>query len=269
MKIKAWISGLGVLAIGLTTFTFNQVEEKALNNAEQSLTSSLVIQEADLKSEATPYFRDMIFSFWVQGHYTHPANLGRLQNIHSLDELISAYPGHLLHQHQTIALSLSSTGEKLENSTETDRLSMEQLQLLKSAHLADEIFINVKFISKNAVTNVIEDGEMDFVVTVVPDKEAEFPGGNEELLKYLRNNCNIRLTRKEPFPMKDMLIEFNVNNKGNIEHVRFIQDSGIPEANKTIERVLGTMPKWRAAEDQNGKKIFQKFQLRVSEMDGC
>ena len=90
-----------------------------------------------------------------------------------------------------ISLEISATcaGHSLSAYSDGDLLTTEQRKILNTADLGTNVSIHIKFKYKNKAAE--NDGEGNhlregiYVVTVVPETEAAFPGGFEAITSYL------------------------------------------------------------------------------------
>ena len=81
--------------------------------------------------------------------------------------------------------------------------------------------------------------------TKLPDRVAEFPGGDEAFLNYIIKNFNYpRRCRKEEIEGR-VLVKFVVDVTGEIDRIEIIEPCpGCPEFDKEAIRVLQNCPPW-------------------------
>jgi len=140
--------------------------------------------------------------------------------------------------------------------------------ILKTVDIGTDITVNIKYKSINSATDKIETREMNFVVTMVPEFEAQYPGGNNQLKKYLKENAVKRISDKDAGIMEYGKVRFAINEKGEAVDARIAKSSGISEIDKLLLDVINRMPKWKPAQDSKGVKYKQQFELGVG-MQGC
>ena len=75
-----------------------------------------------------------------------------------------------------------------------------------------------------------------------PDVQATYPGGTNELIKFLQKNLHTPADIAED-ALVQVSVQFVVDFDGNLQHFEIIKDGGAAFNNEVI-RVLQMMPKW-------------------------
>ncbi|MEP6683457.1 MAG: energy transducer TonB [Parafilimonas sp.] len=91
----------------------------------------------------------------------------------------------------------------------------------------------------------------------------EYPGGIEALRKFMLRNLN-QPNDLQPGEKIIVMASFVVNKNGQIEQVKII-NSGRPDLNKEVQRVINKMPVWEPG-IQNGNAVAVYFNLPVTFM---
>jgi len=147
-------------------------------------------------------------------------------------------------------------------------LSSQQKLLLNNADLNSDINIKIKFkIKKQSYdspefVSKIETGEIN--IAVIPDQEAEFPGGYKQATAYLTNNFINVFGAKKAAAID---AKFTVNEIGQIINVQLMYLAKDNKINMLIIDVLKKMPKWKPAMILNGIKVSQEFYVAFG--GGC
>ena len=89
----------------------------------------------------------------------------------------------------------------------------------------------------------------------------EFPGGIQELMKWLQKNLKYPAISAENGVQGRVIVQFVVNTDGSIVDPVVIR-SVDPYLDKEAIRVVSAMPKWKPGE-QRGKKVRVKYTLPV------
>lgn len=95
----------------------------------------------------------------------------------------------------------------------------------------------------------------------VPEIPPYFPGGEMELLNFLKKNINYPQLAKETGVEGTVVVSFVVNEKGELTNLKLIKDIG-GGCGKEVFRLLNLMPRWRPGE-QNGQFVKVKMTLPV------
>ena len=112
--------------------------------------------------------------------------------------------------------------------------------------------------TQNAETKVEEQGEIFQVV----EEQPMFPGGMEELMKFLQTNIRYPKEAQERGLQGRVIVQFVINTDGSIcdEHVVRSVD---PQLDAEALRVVRSMPNWEPGK-QRGEKVRVRFTLPVT-----
>lgn len=106
-----------------------------------------------------------------------------------------------------------------------------------------------------------QEPEVEDQVFEVVEKEAEYPGGPEAMLKYLSKNIEYPAIAQENGIQGRVYVEFVVEKDGTPSNFKILKSID-PALDKEALRVAKTMKKWIPGEQQ-GKKVRSKFRLPV------
>ncbi len=109
--------------------------------------------------------------------------------------------------------------------------------------------------------NVVIEEEQPTVFKYV-EEMPEFPGGEEELIKFISKNINYPPIARENGITGRVTLAFVVGNDGSISNINVLRDIGGGCAEEAI-RVVKKMPKWKAGR-QNGKPVNVEFNLPIN-----
>ena len=99
----------------------------------------------------------------------------------------------------------------------------------------------------------------------IPAVEAQFPGGQKALLKYLGTNVTDKLGRQNyETPVEKVFVRFYVDIDGKTSDAKIVKTSGHPSIDELLIEAINAMPKWTPAENSKGDKIGQTITLPVS-----
>lgn len=96
----------------------------------------------------------------------------------------------------------------------------------------------------------------------VVEQQPSFPGGREELFKYLAYNVRYPIDAAKNKIEGRVLVTFVVEHDGSISNVN-VANSVYPSLDKESIRVVSGMPKWIPGKD-NGKTIRVKYTIPIT-----
>ena len=105
--------------------------------------------------------------------------------------------------------------------------------------------------------------EEEDTVFMVVEQMPEFPGGAQELFKYLSQNIRYPVIAQENGIQGRVICQFTVNRDGSVVDVRVVRSSGDDSLDKEAIRVINTMPKWTPGK-QRGKAVRVNYTLPVT-----
>ena len=109
---------------------------------------------------------------------------------------------------------------------------------------------------------VVEEPEEEDQIFQVVEEDAKFPGGNNELMKYLQKNIKYPSICQEQGIQGRVIVQFVVEKDGSITDVQVIKAIN-PYLDKEAVRVVSTMPKWSPGK-QRGNPVRVRFTLPVT-----
>ena len=125
----------------------------------------------------------------------------------------------------------------------------------------------VPFLSFAQVTEAPEaiespdDGETGEEVFMVVEEMPEFPGGEDEMSKYLAENITYPEKVRQLGIEGLVVVSFIVDKKGNVKDAKILK-SAIKELDKEALRVVNNMPRWKPGL-QRGEKVNVQINLPI------
>jgi hypothetical protein len=171
----------------------------------------------------------------------------------------------------SVDIYASCEGNYMNSESAGAMLSKEQRKMLQNVDMGTQLWIKIKFKYKNQLIDMplsakdIFDGE--YSVTVVPEIEAEYPGGIQRIKEYLSENVinkisEINSSVKDP----NAFIKFTVDENGQIVDARVL-NSQDPKIDKLLLDATARMPRWSPALNSKGIKVRQEFAIQFG--SGC
>ena len=107
-----------------------------------------------------------------------------------------------------------------------------------------------------------EEGMDENGVYMVCDQMPMYPGGMQELLKYLQKNIQYPQDAKEKGIHGRVIVQFIVEKDGNIKDTKVIRGVDSSLDNEAL-RVINAMPKWEPGK-HNGEAVSVKYTVPVA-----
>ena len=126
-------------------------------------------------------------------------------------------------------------------------------------------FCAVMFAQSDGVNTTSNDTVVgnDGYICVQYEKWPEFPGGQQEMLKYIQENLIYpKLALKKQIQGRS-ICQFIVEKDGSISHIQVVRSSGNKSLDRAAIRVIKTMPKWTPGRLQ-GKIVRTYYTLPVN-----
>lgn len=152
--------------------------------------------------------------------------------------------------HHFNANHLKSRIMKIQNSS-NKRINSSSIILTLGLVLATFVFNQSLFAQSEKVYDHTAENKVD--------KIAEFPGGNQEMFKFIGNNLKYPADAKKEGREGTVYISFVVGKKGELRDYKVLKavDSELEDA---AIKVLQEMPKWTPAE-KDGKKVASSMSI--------
>ena len=204
----------------------------------------------------------------IRGKYTRGVSKEKLDDAKTMIDIRPGYPSTMIDAYTSTEISVTTNGTNMKASGINDTLSSDQQAILQMAAVGSDITVEVGYVHQNPVTLLPDIRKMHFVFTVVPEVEAAYPGGYQELRAYLEKNAIYKINESFSKENKVVVIGFTVSETGEVSNARVSQSSTDPEIDRLLLKAINRMPKWKSAENAEGVKISQEFEFSVGNR-GC
>ena len=228
----------------------------------KTISLTIILLSALINSYAQNY------SFDVRGHFERPVKKEVLAGANTLCDFIPGYPKNWITDYASVEIESIVDGKIMKARGSNDQLSMEQKHLLASADLWSELAIDVKHYYKNPVTDASEERNANIHLTVVPESEARYPGGEIPMRKYFMRNAMDKISESVSKDLKELNIRFIIDESGNVVDPIVRSSSGNVDVDELILKTVKNMPRWTPASNEKGEKLRQVFEFRAMN-GGC
>ena len=207
-------------------------------------------------------------SYEIRGTYSHPVKKDQLNSIKTMSDIIPEYPSAWITNYVSVEISSTCDGKSMKAVSTNPNLSKEQRRLVNSADIGSDIIIDIIYKSKNAVTENLENNKLHYSISVVPEIEAVYSGGNQQMTQYLKENAINKIPKSKAEQFQITQIRFIVSEEGKITNAKVARTSDDTTIDKLLLEVINNMPNWKPAENSKGIKVKQDFVFNVGNF-GC
>ncbi|WP_425075408.1 energy transducer TonB [Psychroserpens sp. S379A] len=144
-----------------------------------------------------------------------------------------------------------------------------QLKFLQTATYATNFVMRVDYDEKDPQSGYTFDSYRSPHHTIVPEEQAYYSDGKEQLKLFLKESCQSVLIDVDPEKLKPAKLYFTVTKHGTIENINLDRDSGYPDVDKKmIELINNTPGTWQPAKNSKGEAVNQELVISFGLM-GC
>ena len=204
----------------------------------------------------------------VHAKDTRPLTKETISKAKTLADLIPGYPEHWISSYVSVEISASRDGKLQKATGINEALTAEQKNILNTVDVGIIVVVDVNYKYNDLSTLKGEDRQIHVSMTIVPETEAEYIGGREELNKYLKKNVLDKISIKAPLKLHGGTVIFTVNEEGDIVNAKLSESSGDPKTDKLFVEGINKMPKWKPAQNSKAVKVKQDFIFSLG-VGGC
>lgn len=206
--------------------------------------------------------------FHIMGQYGRAITKLQLMKATSLGDLIEHYPSKWISAYEDVTITAFIDGREIKEYSTDEVLTTAQKMLLASADFGAGVQVKVDYTSESTGSDEPEQNQMVVSMTVIPEREASFPGGLEEMSDYLRTNGNRTTIPTSNDDLDEASILFTITTSGAVENIVLHQSSGDAELDAIAMDLIKNMPSWEPATNYKGEQVNQEFKL-VFGKPGC
>lgn len=270
MKIRRSIIYFAVTIFVLSIFSCNNKQEVFKNNPNKVVASSNQTNIANNYFEIKPSEMkisplDGEISLMVQGRYTRPILKEKLIEAELITDIIQYSTTNWVEEFISVEISTISNAdgsrEEMKAISPNQVLTADQKELLNAVDLASEVIITIKYKTNNLVTGKIENGQLNVSMTVIPEIEAEFIGGYDQIIAFLKENISDKVIEMGIEELNPTSVIFTVNEAGKTDNVILTRSSGDYRVDRLLVESITNMPNWKPATNKSGKNVKQEFEF--------
>lgn len=257
------LATLSLTAFGVINRQNSKITPKVANQ-ELPVTQQLAIQQPIVNVKAPDFFYDM-------GTRFKGVKKSKLNTITSFADFLSDDATKDIISYESVSIIVFKD-EKRSDISETGSsgmLTIAQLNLLHSFDYSTNFVVEAHYHEKNTSTNTKKRNYATPHLTIVPEKQAEYEGGKEAFINYLKINNSHNTLYIDENKLRSAKLYFTVSKSGSITKARIDRSSGYPGIDNTIlELLMKTPGKWQPAENAQGEKVDQELVITFGSI-GC
>jgi len=260
MRSKIIIVSFLIVTIGIASFGFSNKKNTVKND-------NIVVKLDSLKVNKNVQKADLLYM--VGGTYSRSVTKSKLLNSSVLGDFIRGYPTNWISTYISVEITSDYNGVKTSLLSKSDVLSIEQKIMFTALGVDADVTILVKYNTKNLITNALEESEMNVSLTVIPEIEAEFIGGYDKMIAYLKKNSAGKIAMISNAQFQSSVIKFTIGKSGKAENVMLMKTTGNAEIDTLLIKLIENMSKWNSAKNQKNESVSQQFEFKIGGMGGC
>lgn len=199
-----------------------------------------------------------------------PLYIGKaeLKEVQTLLDLNRHYKASWIREYIEVEVVTVQDGKLRKAVGGNERFTQQQKDLMLSADVHEDIVVNVQYIPENTLKHN-DAKDLSFAVSISPEKVAAFPGGEVELLRYLKEQAIDKIPDGTFKGYALTAVQFTVDEEGRIIDAQTYWPTEDEAVDKLLLETICNMPNWKPAEYANGLKVKQDLALTVGNMESC
>lgn len=267
MKKGILFLGAALAALCIAAICYQNWCHSASNQGETSLSAAVASDGVLIGSIGEGTGPDLFYG--IDNRYVTSITKEKLHNAKSIIDILPTKATQSRESYQNARVSI------LYNDTETTEvgngevLNAAQLELLQSTDYSNNISVSSIGSKKNASTGELEEDSLIYYITIIPEKVAEFTGGHDALIAYLKENSKDKIAIIKEDKLQPGKVSFTVTKKGTIANVKLTSTSGYTSVDNALIDLITDMPaNWQPATNSSGDKVDQELVFFFG-LQGC
>jgi TonB family protein len=199
-------------------------------------------------------------SYQVHAKYRDAVKKDKLATAQEVRDIIPLFPAGWITCNLQVEILGTCNGQPMTATSRSESLSEGQKNILAAADPGTDVVVSVKGKYSSA----------QYYVTAMPEIQAQYPGGGQELDRYFKEQLThkIQATPVSGAPYYELRVAFTVNEHGEIANTRLSGSSPDPKTEQVLIEAIQNMPKWTPAKNAKGETIQQEFEFVVGQGGG-
>jgi len=163
-----------------------------------------------------------------------------------VDDLNKYYKSSWVEEYKSVSITAMNNGTAITETVSNDKLSEAQKKIMNAADPASKITVDILYVPNNTL-KVKEEKEINFSFILDPDQDAQFPGGEEALERYIEKTAQSLIPNSS----------FDQHLVAAIEFTIVLLDA------------ICAMPQWIPAQYTDGPKVKTNYVLTAGDHNSC
>ncbi len=268
MKKSSILILLGLGAVSLSTLAISN-----LNTNEPKNDLVYKAKSYELAPELRNPFRsknEFTFLFDVDDRFLRTQSKTQILNAKSVRDVFPAEKTEGIASFYDVnVIRLSENMDETKIHGNDENFTADQIALLKGLDYSNNFYVTADYRVVNPETGTDYGERIVYFMTVVPETEANYPGGMEALNAFLEKGSKREIQTVEKEYLKPGRIYFEVGTDGLVDQVRLSNSCGYPEIDAHMQDLLRGLPKkFESAKDSEGHAVAQTLVFFYG-MKGC
>lgn len=242
-------------------------QSNTIMNPEETASTNILVFERNLTAGVDELINlDLIYK--VESRFMTRITKEKLHNAKSIIDILPKKATQFMETYENVRVSILGNDGEITEIGVSEILNEAQLKLLQSADYSTNFHINADCKQKTEFGKLY-DYDLVYYMTVVPEKEAEFTGGQDALIQYLKTNTQETTTVITKDKLQPGKVNFTVTKDGKITNVKLDSTSGFPSVDEKLIETIENMPKkWTPATNAKGENVDQELVFFFG-LEGC
>ncbi len=242
--------------LSITAFVLTDKHSTDNNQCQKIETVKAVNLEEDKTSSTTRNFY-----YGIDSRFLHQVTKKQLHEANSIEDI---YPKNTVQESQKfneIKLTIMPDPEiVISEKVNSKLLSAAQKELLQQCDYSTNLYLTSYYSTFDVATANTINNHIVYYMTVIPEVEAKYKGGKQEMLRHLREKMEEQTSLIDMSKIKPGRIKFTVDKNGIIRNVNLDSTLGFGEIDEAFMTHIAMMPgEWTPAKNAKGENVDQKL----------
>ncbi len=270
MKKSIIILGTALAILSVLILGFTNWNNDAANASKSSDNKTLALENHNIEEPKYKVIPDLYYGVDTRFAAVKKTDIQKATTIYAfLNEGEKQQIAHI--NSVNIVIIKDNRQSELQTYGTSDQLTDAQIKLIRSTDYFNHFTIRTEFKEKKKETGKLEERFFGPHITVVPDQQAIYVNGKDELIKYLKDNSRDDINIIKDDKLGAIKLSFIISKQGTVKDVKHdAMTTGYPSIDERFITLIKKIPgKWIPAENSRGEKIEQELVFTFGPANGC